>query len=148
MVDVTSTVDVMGALRARGIAWPRDVLAFFDSTLARFWWRRPEMRERVVQALATLPGGHWLSPAECAAAGVAFPDHDYGEDVWLADPGVLIVPSFMGRDAVAAMHGYNPAHPDMAAVLASNRPLPPGVAHLKDVRAFLESELDALAVAA
>jgi len=148
MVDVTSTADVMGALGARGIAWPRDVLAFFDSTLARFWWRGAAARDTVRGTLAALPGGRWLTAAERAAAGVAFPDHDYGEDVWLADPGVLIVPSFMGRDAVAAMHGYDPSHPDMAAVLASNRPLPPGVAHLKDVRAFLESELDALAVAA
>ena len=39
------------------------------------------------------------------------------------------------------MHGYDPLHPDMAALLMSNRPIPEAVRHLTDVRAFLESEL-------
>jgi hypothetical protein len=51
------------------------------------------------------------------------------------------VPSFMGTGALAAMHGYDPAHPDMAALLWSNRPVPESVTHLRDVKAFLESEL-------
>jgi hypothetical protein len=148
MVDVTSTVDVMGVLRRAGLQWPRDAIAFFDSTMARFWWRRPGARDAARSALAALRGGRWLTPEALEAAGVAFPDHDYGEDLWLADPGVLIVPSFMGRDPVAAMHGYDPGHPDMAAALASNRPLPAGVTHLRDLRGFLEAELDALAEAA
>jgi hypothetical protein len=28
--------------------------------------------------------------------------------VFLADPGVLVLPSFMGSRRVAAMHGYHP----------------------------------------
>jgi len=46
------------------------------------------------------------------------------------------------------MHGYDPAHPDMAALLWANRPLPGAVRHLGDVRAFLEAELALLAEAA
>jgi hypothetical protein len=56
---------------------------------------------------------------------------------------MLMVPSFMGDTPVAAMHGYDPSHPDMAALLMSNRPIPEAVRHLTDVRAFLESELAA-----
>ena len=53
-----------------------------------------------------------------------------------------MVPSFMGRRPLAAMHGYDPSHPDMAALLWSNRPVPESVRRLADVRGFLESELD------
>jgi hypothetical protein len=50
----------------------------------------------------------------------------------------------MGSAPVAAMHGYDPSHPDMAALLLSNRPVPERVNRLADVRAWLETELDAL----
>ncbi|MCC6650464.1 MAG: hypothetical protein IT348_04880, partial [Candidatus Eisenbacteria bacterium] len=69
---------------------------------------------------------------------------EYGDDIFLLRPGALLVPSFMGSRPVAAMHGYDAGHPDMTALLASNRPLPEGVRHLADLRAFLERELDAL----
>jgi len=52
-----------------------------------------------------------------------------------------MVPSFMGRSRLAAMHGYDPSHADMAALLWSNRPIPEGVLHVRDVKAHLESEL-------
>jgi hypothetical protein len=75
--------------------------------------------------------------------GVAFADARYGDDVFLLEPGALLVPSFMGHTPVAAMHGYDPAHPDMAGLLAANRPLPADVTHLAHLRSFLERELDA-----
>ncbi len=143
MVDVHATVDVMGALESLPVRWPRDYLAFFDSTMARFWWRGGAARDVVREALAGFRGGHWLDDAALEAAGAGFPAHEYGEDVFLLDPGVLMVPSFMGDSPVAAMHGYDPAHPDMAAILMSNRPIPAAVRGLTDLRAFFESELAA-----
>ncbi|HEY6867728.1 MAG TPA: alkaline phosphatase family protein [Candidatus Eisenbacteria bacterium] len=147
MVDVHATIDVMRALAGLAPRWPEDYLAFFDSTMARFWWRRPGARETVRAALAGLRGGRWIDDRELEAAGARFPGREYGEDIFLLDPGVLMVPSFMGCEAVAAMHGYDPAHPDMAALLMSNRPIPEAVRGLRDVRAFLESELEAAAAA-
>jgi hypothetical protein len=147
MVDVHGTVDVMGVLEGLPARWPRDYLAFFDSTMARFWWRDPAARAPVRATLAGLRGGRWLDDAELEAAGARFEGREYGEDIWLLDPGMLMVPSFMGDAPVAAMHGYDPSHPDMAALLMSNRPIPDAVRRLADVRAFLESELAAARVA-
>jgi hypothetical protein len=144
MVDVTRTADVMSVLRPLPVGWPRDYLPFFDSTMARFWWRTPGARERVRAALAATGWGRWLADVELERAGALFPDRRYGEDLYLLDPGVLLVPSFMGRTPIAAMHGYDPSHPDMAALLWSNRPIPPEVRHLRDVRAHLEAEVSAL----
>ena len=79
---------------------------------------------------------------ELARLGASFPGREYGDAIFLLDPGVLMVPSFMGRRPLAAMHGYDPAHPDMAALLWSNRPIPDSVRHLAGVRAFLEAEIE------
>jgi hypothetical protein len=143
MVDVRATVDVMARVAALPFRRGRDYIAFFDSTMARFWWRGPEARDAIRRALDAEPRGRWLSKAELANEGVAFADARYGDDVFLLEPGALLVPSFMGRDPVAAMHGYDPAHPDMAGILAANRPLPADVTHLAHLRRFLERELDA-----
>ncbi len=145
MVDVTATVDVMARLEGLPVRRGRDYLAFFDSTMARFWWLRPEARPTVLAALGAESRGRWLSAAELAREGADFTRHEYGDDMFLLEPGALAVPSWMGERPVAAMHGYDPAHPDMAAILATNRDLPAGVRHLADLRGFLESELDQLA---
>ena len=144
MVDVRATADVMRRLEPLRVRWPADYLAFFDSTMARFWWRTPRARREVEAALADEPAGRWLDDDAMTLAGADFRGHEYGEAIFLLDPGVLMVPSFMGSGEVRAMHGYDPSHPDMAALLLSNRPVPEGVRHLKDVRGFLESELRAL----
>lgn len=148
MVDVTASVDVMGRLEALPWRPGRDYLAFFDSTMARFWWRTPAARAAVLAELAREPRGHWLTPADLAREGADFADHRYGDDLFLLEPGALLVPSYMGRAPVAAMHGYAPSHPDMAGVLAANRPLPADVTHLSHLKRFLERELDALSARA
>jgi hypothetical protein len=105
MTDVTATVDVWGALEGAGLRAGRDYLAFFDSTMARFWGDGGAL----AAAAGRLAGhGRRLADEELAALGCLFPDRAYGEAVFLADPGVLIVPSFMGARPIAAMHGYHP----------------------------------------
>jgi hypothetical protein len=147
MLDVRETVDVMGALAGLSCRWPRDYVPFFDSTFARFWWRSAAARGEVRAALQAVRGGRWLDDGELERAGALFPAREYGEDIYLLDPGVLMVPSFMGSRPLAAMHGYDPAHPEMAAVLLANHAVPDDVRHLKDVRGFLEGGLAWLAEA-
>jgi hypothetical protein len=113
--------------------------------MARFWWRGEAARAAVTAELAAEPGGRWLADDELERLGARFPGREYGDAIFLLHPGVLMVPSFMGRRPLAAMHGYDPSHPDMAALLWSNRPVPDAVRRLADVRGFLEAELDASA---
>jgi hypothetical protein len=83
----------------------RDYLAFFDSTMVRVWGDA-----RAVDAAVAGLGdaGRLLSDDELRALGCWFPAREYGDAVVLANPGVLIVPSFMGAKPIAAMHGYHP----------------------------------------
>jgi len=141
MVDVRATLDVMGALARLSCRWPRDYVPFFDSTFARFWWRSAAARGEVRAALEALRGGRWLADDELERAGALFPAREYGEDIFLLDPGVLMVPSFMGSRPLAAMHGYDAGDPAMAALLCASHPIPDEVRRLQDVRAYLEAAL-------
>jgi hypothetical protein len=147
MLDVRETVDVAGVLDGLPCRWPRDYVPFLDSTFARFWWRSAEARGQVRAALEGVRGGRWLEDGELARAGALFTAREYGEDIYLLDPGVLMVPSFMGSRPLAAMHGYDAAHPEMAALLLADHPVPDDVRHLTDVRGFLEAGLAWLAEA-
>src|SRR5262249_48633680 len=81
MVDVEGTVDVMARLATLSVRWPSDYLAFFDSTMARFWWRAPGAREVVRDALAGEPAGRWLDDRELGREGGRFPGRDHGEGI-------------------------------------------------------------------
>ena len=108
--------------------WPRDYVPFFDSTFARFWWRSAAARARGARR-ARGPRGGPLARRRRARArgGAASPARDYGEDMFLLDPGRADGALVHGLAPLAAMHGYDPAHPDMAgAAAASNRPVPGG----------------------
>lgn len=49
-----------------------------------------------------------MSDEELETFGCRFEDGSYGQVIFLLSPGRLIVPSFMGRETIAAMHGYDP----------------------------------------
>jgi hypothetical protein len=141
MADVTSHVDVMARMAASGLRPGVDYHAFYDSTLARFWFGSPLAEAAVRRALEGLPG-RFLTRGDEERWGIHFADRRYGEAIWLVDEGGLIVPSYMGSKPVKAMHGYDPATPASRATFLSNRPLPTGLSHIVDVRGFLAGELD------
>jgi hypothetical protein len=108
MRDTDGTVDVMAMMRATGAAMPGEYLAFYDSTMARFWFRSSAARERVLAAARAVPHARLLDDGELSREGVLFADRRYGEAIVLMDPGWQIEPSFMGSRAPRAMHGYHP----------------------------------------
>ena len=142
MTDVVGHVDVMSRVAAAGVAPGVDYHAFYDSTMARFWFRSPLAERRVRDALAGLPG-RFLTRADEERFGIHFPDRRYGDAIFLLDDARLLVPSYMGSEPVAAMHGYDPATPGSRALLLSNRPLPAELSHVVDFRAFFGAELTA-----
>lgn len=133
MTDITSDCDLLPRLFATDLQFGKDYVAVFDSTMIRFWFLRDGIREQITKLLEREEKGHILSDDELAAFGCAFPDRKYGELFFLADPGVLICPSFMGETMLAGMHGYDPGHKDSVAMFASNTipdPMPVGLSDL------------------
>ncbi len=119
MTPLTCSLDlrpVLGKYR-----WGRDYISFVDSTMARFWWIRPELKEELRAAVASAGHGHWLSEQEQERYHVNFPDHRYGDDIYLLDAGVQFAPSDMGGMALPGMHGFSPDDKDSDACFLSNR---------------------------
>ena len=96
----------------------RDYVAAYDSTMLRVWFLNPDARNPVMDAVADAPG-HWLSPEEKAALHVDFADASYGDEIFLLDPGIQLVPSDMGNKPIPGMHGFSPDDRDSTASILS-----------------------------
>jgi predicted AlkP superfamily pyrophosphatase or phosphodiesterase len=143
MTPVTDRFDLVREIEGLGFSMPHDYLAVYDSTMARFWFFNPETRARITQRLRELGCGRILAESELRELGVFFPDHRYGEIVFLLEPGWLISHSdFNGKGwNPVGMHGY---HPDDAysdgVFLSSERP-PVPVRTVADVYQCLRQAL-------
>ncbi|MEW6754362.1 MAG: alkaline phosphatase family protein [Candidatus Latescibacterota bacterium] len=142
MTDVVQACDLMAAVQATGLEFGRDYAAVYDSTMARFWFLRPGARQRLTACLEAQAGGHILSPEALHRWGCDFPDQRYGEEFFLADPGVLICPSFMGESLLAGMHGYAPEHPTSVALYASNAAVERPPERLDELHGVMLKEAD------
>jgi predicted AlkP superfamily pyrophosphatase or phosphodiesterase len=120
MTPVTERYDLIAELRKRDIGPERDYLSVFDSTMARFWFKNPQLREDVESFLEQCPAGRILDDAELKKMHIFFPDSRYGELIFLMNPGTLIYPSFFGSYAPAGMHGFDPDDPHSSAAYLSN----------------------------
>jgi len=132
MAPTNGSADVMRRIEGLGLRRFRDYIAFYDSTMARFWFETDVARARIVEALEEEASGEILSDDDLRSEGVFFEDRRFGELVFLMQPGRLIVPSYMGKTAPAGMHGYSPDHADSYAVIMSNVELDPEPQHIRD----------------
>lgn len=119
MTNVHTDYDLIGKLDAAGLKFNRDYAAMFDSTMARFWFLRDGVEATIRQALAEDTMGRFLTEDDEKSEGIFFADRRYGEAMFLLDPGVLMVPSFMGNTHIAGMHGYSPKDKDSTAFFGS-----------------------------
>ncbi|MEW6160315.1 MAG: alkaline phosphatase family protein [Verrucomicrobiota bacterium] len=122
----------------------KDYAVVYDSTMARFWFMKPEARCQVVSLLKEVPQGRILSDTELARLRAYFPDHYFGELIFLVEEGVLIVPSHMGERPIRAMHGYHPSARHSYAALLSNQPdFPPDLEAIPDIYRLMVREAEA-----
>ncbi len=106
MTPVDRTVALSDA--TEGLVLGRDYMTFLDATLARYWSERPAVLDSIARVLARHDGGRLLDAEHLRAFDVPVAPDKYGQLVWLADPGVVISPNWMGRDVPSGMHGYTP----------------------------------------
>jgi len=136
MTDVTDHCDLQERIARTGLRWGKDYAAVYDSTMARFWFLRDGAKERVEEALRAEPRGRVLSESDLAGFGCDFPGRTYGETFFLLNPGVLLLPSDLGRRPLRGMHEYAPEHHDSVAFYGCSETethSPVGLADLHDV---------------
>lgn len=120
MHDVTEGYDLQSDIHTLSLTYAKDYIAIYDSTIARFWFLHQKARDTIIPLLQDHSKGKLLSDQELQELGIYFPDHRYGEAIFLMNPGTLIVPSFMNRTLIKGMHGYHPDEEDAMAMLIQN----------------------------
>lgn len=133
MHNVTSTVDLQKEIQSLPIEWGVDYIAFYDSTMARFWHLTEKGKNELTQYLQHHPQGALVSSQNLKEWGTFFTDHRYGDLIFLLRPGILLIPSFMGRKPIPGMHGYHPNDPDSWAMIVSSHSLDPQIQSIKDI---------------
>lgn len=144
MTPVREHFDLVKQVEDLGFSMPRDYLAVYDSTMARFWFFSDGVRKEMMELLRTLPCGQILSDEELDQLGILFPDRRYGETIFLLKPGCLLTRSdFNGRGWMpVGMHGYHPDDPYSDAIFLSSRRPPLEMRTIADVHACLLEALE------
>jgi predicted AlkP superfamily pyrophosphatase or phosphodiesterase len=141
MTDIHSTCDLMARIEPLGLKFGQDYAAVYDSTMARFWFLNDSARDKITKALEQESMGHIMSEEEQKRYGCDFSDHVYGELFFLLDPGVLLLPSFMGESPMAGMHGYTPDDKDTSASFLTNVKLANPPKRLDDLYDTMRNEM-------
>lgn len=139
MTPITQSYDLLKHFEELHLRMPDDYLAVFDSTMARFWFFSDLAREQVTKILQGAPCGRVLSDVELKQFGVFFPDHRFGELVFLLHPGWLLSRSdFNGSNwKPTGMHGYHPEDPYSDGIFVSNRKPEMPIRSVQDVHDWM-----------
>ncbi len=142
MANCDRHLDLKAKIEPLGLEMGVDYAVVYDSTMARFWFLKPGVRERVLEVLNTVPEGRIMPEDELRHYRAFFDDHAFGELIWLAQEGVLIVPSHMGERPIRAMHGYHPTDPQSYATLfTSHDDVPDDLTHIPHIHRLMEREI-------
>lgn len=140
MHDVIASYDLQAGIEKLNLDYGKDYVAMYDSTMARFWFPNPSAKEKVEELLRSLDYGKILCEEKLKEEGVYFPNHQYGETIFLMNSGLLIIPSYMGRRQLPGMHGYDPDDADSYAMICSNRQLPEKLKNIADIYELMKEE--------
>ena len=141
MHNVTESYDLQTDLQAIGLEENRDFVVFYDATMARIWILNEGARDPIMDCLGNHPKGRILPDTELKELGVWFEDGQYGNLVFLMNPGIQIVPGYMGH-ACTGMHGYHPSEPDSYASITSNKMMPLDITNIQHIHRLMLDELN------
>ena len=133
MHQVEDTYDLQAEIKKLNLEFGKDYAAVYDSTMARYWYLNERARKKITECLAQLGCGRVIPDQELEKLGAKFPDHMYGETIFLMNAPTLIAPSFMNRKYLPGMHGFHPSEPDSYAMIASNQSLPSDLTSIEQI---------------
>lgn len=140
--DIHTQLDLIRIVQDRlPLTFGKDYVAVYDSTMARFWALKPGVENQIKSVLQEQTQGRLLSDAQLAKLECNFSGNKYGEIFFVANPGVLICPSFLGDKPLAAMHGYLPDDKDSIAMVASNHDIDTPPKRLDDMYEYILNQV-------
>jgi len=141
MAPVHDSIDLIRKVEETGLQYGKDYISFYDSTMARFWFKNRNAEETITRLLNSIREGRIVSEEELREMHVYFEDHRFGELIFLMDEGILINPSYMGIQVIPGMHGYHPLAKHSYAMIAGNKEIPDNIESITDIRKVMEKEL-------
>ncbi|MDD2682598.1 MAG: alkaline phosphatase family protein [Candidatus Cloacimonetes bacterium] len=141
MAPVHDSFDLMPLINSLPYEYGKDYIAFYDSTMARFWFFNDQARSAIISLLGTLECGSIVDQEEMKQLRVWFPHDRFGQLYFLMNEGILLNPSFMGLKPIPGMHGYHPDADHSYSIMLSNRTIAQDVQSITDIRKTMESEL-------
>lgn len=101
MIDVKKTWNLWEEIKKLNLVYGKDYIMFLDSTLARFWFRNKLAEKEVKNFLNKSKNGKIVNFKNPNIKKY------FGEIIFQADPGILILPNFYQDKSEKAMHGYS-----------------------------------------
>ena len=141
MHDVVESCNLPADIAALNLTYGQDYVAFYDATMARFWFLNDRARSRITRALRNHTMGRIVPDDELRDMGVWFEDAMYGELIFLMQSGVMIAPGFMGKEPVPGMHGFHPSDSASDAAIVSNKKLPARVRRIEQIYDLMLEDL-------
>ena len=123
MTPLTKEVDIMTKLENTNLIFGKDYGACFDSTMARFYYLNEKSKKIIHETLAEFPG-RILTKEEETLYGIYREDRAFGDEIFLLNAGIQIVPSDMGEKPLNGMHGFDVNDEHSFAVMLSNTTIP------------------------
>ena len=134
MANCDELLDLKSKIEPLPLRLGKDYAVVYDSTMARFWFFNDRARNEITATLKTISQGRILPEAELKSLRAHFADGYFGELIFLANEGVLIVPSHMGERPIRGMHGYHPEAKHSYAMLCTNQEdIPEDVTGITDI---------------
>jgi predicted AlkP superfamily pyrophosphatase or phosphodiesterase len=142
MCDVLYFVDVQGALSKTGMKNGRDYIAFYDSTMARFWPLLPGSRQKILDALKNERGVTFLDKSLLRKYHIDFKDTSrYGDMIFLMDPQTRIFPDYFApiRGGLKGWHGFDPNFPDSKGIFVTNHRISKSEIEIVELNRYIRS---------
>lgn len=141
VANVSEAIDLNEKLNVLGLQQGTDYFVFLEPTMARFWFFTDEARSKIRSFLDKCEEGKLLSDSELKDEGIGFPDHKYGDAIFLMNPGFIISPNFIDKFEPKATTGFTPKCKDAQSIICSNQVIPRGVAHIEQIFPLMLEEL-------
>ncbi len=126
MCEVKNFINIQKILSAAGLKNGRDYIAFYDSTMARFWPSTEEIKQRIISKLASVKGITFLDSKLLKKYRIDFKNKKrYGDLIFLADPETRIFPDYFApiKGGLKGWHGFDPMFPDSKGIFVTNLPV-------------------------
>ncbi len=141
MCEVKKYVDLQKILRHAGLKNGRDYIAFYDSTMARFWPKNKVEEEKIRNALAKEDSIILLDEKLLKKYRIDFPDKTrYGKMIYLLEPETRIFPDYFApiKGSIIGWHGFDPEFPDSMGIFIANQYIGKKVVRIVELFAFIK----------